>query len=95
MCAPCIYISSINNKAGAQAPATNQKAMKQETTTKVTIVLEYSDGSETYFDVTLEGEEYQIVGTLMMITRGTLMASIAKKATCYKSDGFELCSYIK
>lgn len=63
--------------------------------TKVTIVLEYSDGSETNFDVTIEGEEYQRQGTLMMITRGTLMASIAKKATCYKSDGFELCAYIK
>lgn len=95
MCAAWIYISSINNKAGAQAPATNQKTMEKEITTKVTIVLEYSDESETSFDVTMQGSECAIVGTLLMVTRGTLMASIAKKATCYKEDGFELCSYIK
>lgn len=60
-----------------------------------TIVIEYSDGSETTFDVTMTGLENHIVGTLLMITRGTLMASIAKKATCYNLDGFEICSYIK
>mgnify|MGYP006331099155 CR=1 FL=1 len=95
MCVAWIYISSINNTAGAQAPATNRKAMKQEITAKVTIVLEYNDESETSFDVTIKGSESEILGTLSMVTRGTLMASIAKKATCYREDGFELCSYIK
>lgn len=60
-----------------------------------TIELEYSDGSNMTFDVTMEGKEHEIVASLLMITRGTLMASMACKATCYKSDGFEVCSYIK
>lgn len=60
-----------------------------------TIQLEYSDGSDITFDVTMEGKEYDIVASLLMITRGTLMASIACKATCYKPDGFEICSYVK
>lgn len=60
-----------------------------------TIVLEYSDGSDMTFDVTIEGDEHDIVASLLMITRGTLMASMACKATCYKSDGFDICSYVK
>lgn len=60
-----------------------------------TIILEYSDGSEMTFDVTMEGKEHDIIASLLMITRGTLMASIACKATCYKPDGFEVCSYVK
>lgn len=62
---------------------------------KVTINLEYSDESEVYFDVTFEGSETDAIATFMMVTRGTLQASMATKATCYKEDGFELCSYIK
>ena len=60
-----------------------------------TIVLEYSDGSDMKFDVSMEGKEYDIVASLLMITRGTLMASIACTATCYKPDGFVVCSYVK
>ena len=60
-----------------------------------TIVLEYSDGSDMTCDVTIEGEEHDIVASLLMITRGTLMASIACKATCYKPDGTILCVYTK
>ena len=67
----------------------------QELTATFTIILEYSDKSETNFDVTITGSETAIIADAMMITRGTLMASIAEKATCYKDDGFELCSYIK
>lgn len=69
--------------------------MKKDIKFTATIVIEYSDGSETTFDVTMTGKEYEIVGTLYMITRGTLQASIACKATCYKPDGFEICSYVK
>lgn len=69
--------------------------MTQEMKVTATIVVEYSDESEFTFDVTIEGTESKIIANLLMITRGTLMASIAKKATCYKNDGFELCSYIK
>jgi len=60
-----------------------------------TIVMEYKDGTEMTFDVTIEGKEHEIVASLQMITRGTLMASTCNKATCYKQDGFEICSYIK
>lgn len=69
--------------------------MKQEMKQTVTIVVEYKDGSEFTFDVTIEGTKNKILATIYMITRGTLMASSAKKATCYKSDGFEICQYIK
>ena len=69
--------------------------MKEEKKVTVTIIIEYSDESEFNFDVTMEGKEYDVVANLMMITRGTLMASMARKATCYRNDGFEICSYIK
>lgn len=69
--------------------------MENEMKTTVTIEIEYNDGSGFTFDVTIEGSDNEIKASLMMITRGTLMASIARKATCYKDDGFEICSYIK
>lgn len=62
---------------------------------KATIQLVYQDGSDMTFDVTMTGEEYEIVASLLMITRGTLMVSMACKATCYMLDGFEICSYVK
>lgn len=68
--------------------------MNKEMKETMTIVIEYSDKSEFTFDVTIQGKEHEIVGELMMITRGTLKASYARKATCYRNDGFELCSYI-
>lgn len=61
----------------------------------VTINLEYSDASEVNFEVSMDGSESEVIATLMMVTRGTLQASMARKATCYKDDGFELCSYVK
>lgn len=60
---------------------------------KVTIEIEYSDESNFTFDVTLEGTENEVYGEILMITRGTLMASTAYKATAYKQDGFPICSY--
>lgn len=60
-----------------------------------TIFLVYSDESETNFDVSVEGSEHEITALLCMITRGTLMASMAVKAICYNSEGFDVCSYIK
>lgn len=68
--------------------------MNKEMKETMTIVIEYSDKTEFTFDVTIQGKEHEIVGELMMITRGTLIASNAVKATCYRNDGFELCSYI-
>lgn len=60
-----------------------------------TIEIEYRDGTGFTFEVTIEGKEHEVVANLLMITRGTLMASSGHKATCYKDDGFELCSYIR
>lgn len=55
----------------------------------------YSDESGFHFDVSVEGSENEISGILMMITRGVLMSSNAEKAVCYRSDGFDVCSYVK
>ena len=60
-----------------------------------TIVLDYKDGSQMTFDVIMEGKEVDVVAPLLMITRGTLTASMARIATCYKSDGTKLCVYTK
>lgn len=62
---------------------------------EVEIVLEYSDESEVSFDVTFEGSENEAEATFRMITRGTLMASMAKRAICYNKEGFDVCSYTK
>lgn len=60
-----------------------------------TIVLDYKDGSQMTFDVIMEGKEVDVIAPLLMITRGTLTASMARIATCYKSDGTILCAYTK
>ena len=59
------------------------------------IALVYDDESETGFYVEVEGADHQIKALLSMITRGTLMASMAYRATCYNSEGFDVCSYQK
>lgn len=59
------------------------------------IELVYNDDSTGGFYVKVDGEEYDYKALLSIITRGTLMASIAKRATCYNDDGFEVCSYVK
>ena len=60
-----------------------------------TIILVYNDDSELSFEVILEGPSRKIQADLFMITRGTLMASSAHKATAYNDEGFDVCSYIK
>lgn len=59
------------------------------------IVLAYKDGSEMTFEVNMEGKEHDIAASLLMITRGTFMASMARISTCYKPDGTILCAYYK
>ena len=61
----------------------------------VTIELKYEDGTGFSFEVTIEGKEHEVVASLLMITRGTLNASMARIATCFKSDGTKLCVYTK
>lgn len=55
----------------------------------------YNDESEFHFDVIIEGSPVKVKSILMQITRGTLMASSAQKATAYNDQGFEECSYIR
>lgn len=55
----------------------------------------YSDDSEFWFKVELEGKEHEIMASLMMITRGVLMASDASKSVAYNEDGFDVCSYTR
>lgn len=64
-------------------------------TKKFYVELVYNDDSETHFDVILEGSDHEIKATLMMITRGTLMASSAARATAYNDQGFDICAYQK
>lgn len=59
------------------------------------VEVEYNDESSFYFHVILEGKTHQIMASLQMITRGTLMASNAYKATAYNEEGFDVVSYIK
>lgn len=62
---------------------------------KYTIELTWNDESETMFEVELTGAEHHIMATLMWITRGTLMASGAKRSIAYDEEGFDVLSYIK
>ena len=59
------------------------------------VEVEYQDESSFYFHVILEGKPHKYMATLQMITRGTLMASNAYKATAYNEEGFDVVSYIK
>lgn len=59
------------------------------------VELVYGDDSSTFFKVGVEGEEPDYMALLSMITRGTLMASMAKRAVCYNDEGFDVCSYVK
>lgn len=59
------------------------------------ILVTYSDGSDFNFVVTIEGNDCDVMAELMMITRGVLQVSIAKKAECFNTDGVLVCSYTK
>lgn len=62
---------------------------------KVFVEIEYEDESSFSFDVVSHSDsEHEIIADIKMITRGTLMASRAIKATAYNHEGFEICSYI-
>ncbi len=62
---------------------------------KFTVEMTYNDETEIHFTVEIDGTDNQIYGQLMMITRGTLMASGAQRATAYNEEGFDVCNYIK
>lgn len=59
------------------------------------ITLTYNDDSMTGFEVKVDDSPASNQALLQMITRGTLMASMAKYAHCYDSEGFDICAYQK
>jgi hypothetical protein len=70
--------------------------MEKVENSKVFVELEYNDESTFSFDLVPNAEssnEYQSI--VMMVTRGTLMASRAHKATAYNMEGFPIVSYIQ
>lgn len=70
--------------------------MNEISNSKVFIEVEYNDGTSFSFDVILHDDNSNhLVAEIMMITRGTLMASNASKATAYNHESFPICSYIK
>ena len=62
---------------------------------KFWIELVYNDDSEVGFYVDVEGEPHDYAALLYMITRGTLLVSSARRATCYNDEGFDVVSYTK
>lgn len=54
----------------------------------------YSDETSFGFNVELEGSEHEVYANLMMISRGTLMASSAVRCIAYNDDGFDVLSYV-
>ena len=60
---------------------------------KFFVEIEYDDETSFNFNVEIEGRESSIIGSLMMITRGTLQASSASSATAYDEESFPVCSY--
>lgn len=62
---------------------------------KYFVEIVYNDDTEFHFNVELEGRYSAVMASLMMITRGTLMASSAHRAVAYNEEGFDVCSYIR
>lgn len=55
----------------------------------------YDDESTLSFEAMVEGKPHEYMAVLMMVTRGFLMSSGGVQATCYNSEGFDVCSYVK
>lgn len=62
---------------------------------KATIFMTYSDNSEVCFEFSCDAPDHEALATLMMVTRGTLMASMAKRICAYDEEGFDICAYYK
>ena len=70
--------------------------MEKISNPKVFIEIEYDDETSFTFDVISHAENTNAIqGEIMMITRGTLMASLGTKATAYNEEGFPICSYVR
>lgn len=64
-------------------------------THKFYVEVVYEDETEFHFNVEIEGKEHEIMSTLQMITRGTLMISNGITSAAYRNDGFPVVSYRK
>ena len=62
---------------------------------KATIFLTYRDNSEVCFTYECNENENDALATLMMVCRGTLMASSAIKIVAYDEENIFICSYRK
>ena len=62
---------------------------------KATVFLTYNDDSEVTFEFNSDEHPKEALATLMMVCRGTLMASTARRITAFNEDGFDICSYTK
>lgn len=62
---------------------------------KASINLVYRDDSEVWFDFDCSESTPNALATLMMVCRGVLMASMAKRVVAYNEEGFDICSYVK
>lgn len=62
---------------------------------KATIFFTYEDDSEVCFTFECSDNEADALATLMMVCRGTLMASSAVKIIAYDDEGFDLCAYVR
>lgn len=62
---------------------------------KATVFLTYADDSEVCFEFQSDEGWTEALALLMMVCRGTLMASMAYKVTAYDPEGFDICSYVK
>lgn len=60
-----------------------------------TLYLVYDDGSELKAEIIVEGTDSTKHATLLMICRGTLMASTATRGYIYNSEGFQVCAYVR
>lgn len=47
------------------------------------------------FEVVIDDPKVKALASIMMIARGTLMASSAIRVTAYNDDGFDIASYVK
>lgn len=62
---------------------------------KAEVFIEYKDGSEWNFSIETKSKRSKAIAEITMITRGTLMASTAVRATAYNEEGFDICAYVK
>ena len=60
---------------------------------KFVLELEWTDKSNVFAEISLEGQNHEVMAVLMWISRGALMASNADRAIVWNDEGFEVCAY--